>query len=297
MATFSFSPRKETSIIQTPEGESIGLEEMRHHLRQSTTGHTVQISASTFLERHATLPQLTDKESNTLVNYVARKLRGTHLDDNGWPNTEIVDSMKEDAIFANLTPIADAIWMACTTWDQKKGKLGDTTSRMECNPRQRTNSEVSGGSMMADAQFILTHSTTPKPRPTSHRTDTANKAGGGEFKKYTSERAQVSRPSSFRSLDSFVSFQNEDQLVGGVAHMLHNDPARRFVIVFTIEGVEMRFWYFSRSHIAVSEAFDYHKVRYSSQFTLRRLMAFAESQIFHPFRHLHDLRRRYRPGL
>ncbi|KAF8870635.1 hypothetical protein CPB85DRAFT_1569553 [Mucidula mucida] len=231
---------------------------MRHHLRQSTTGHTVQISASTFLERHATLPQLTDKESNTLVNYVARKLRGTHLDDNGWPNTEIVDSMKEDAIFANLTPIADAIWMACTTWDQKKGKLGDTTSRMECNPRQRTNSEVSGGSMMADAQFILTHSTTPKPRPTSHRTDTANKAGGGEFKKYTSERAQ-----------------NEDQLVGGVAHMLHNDPARRFVIVFTIEGVEMRFWYFSRSHIAVSEAFDYHKnPKYFIRFVI--FMTFAD---------------------
>ncbi len=42
--------------------------------------------------------------------------------------------------------------------------------------------------------------------------------------------------------------------------MMANDPCRRFVIAFTIEDQEMRFWYFSRLHIAIGEAFDYHQV-------------------------------------
>ncbi|KAF8907492.1 hypothetical protein CPB85DRAFT_1254269 [Mucidula mucida] len=231
----SFSPGTASSLVKHCKR----LDTMNQwHLRQSYTGHTVQIPTSTFIERHATLPRLTDKESHELITSVTRRLWGKHLDDNGWRKTKIVDNKTEDAIFANLAPIADAIWMACCTWDKKKHKLGEATCRMECNPRQRTHSGVVG---MAGAHFILTNSTTLEPRPPSHRTDIADKAGGGECKKDISERAQ-----------------NENQLVGGVARILHNDPARRFVIAFTIEGVEMRFWYFSRSHIAVSEAFDYH---------------------------------------
>ncbi|KAF8903843.1 hypothetical protein CPB85DRAFT_1438180 [Mucidula mucida] len=52
---------------------------------------------------------------------------------------------------------------------------------------------------------------------------------------------------------------NEDQIVNAVSHILYNDPCRRYVLSFTVEGNMMRFWYFSRSHIAVSEEFNYHE--------------------------------------
>ncbi|KAF8870936.1 hypothetical protein CPB85DRAFT_1423462 [Mucidula mucida] len=52
---------------------------------------------------------------------------------------------------------------------------------------------------------------------------------------------------------------NEDQIVNAVSHILYNDPCRRYVLSFTVEGNMMRFWYFSRSHIAVSEDFNYHE--------------------------------------
>lgn len=55
-------------------------------------------------------------------------------------------------------------------------------------------------------------------------------------------------------------FQNEDQLLNDASHILYNDPCREFTFGFTIEHRTMRLWYFSRSHISVTEGFDYHTV-------------------------------------
>ncbi|KAF8875539.1 hypothetical protein CPB85DRAFT_1206319, partial [Mucidula mucida] len=41
--------------------------------------------------------------------------------------------------------------------------------------------------------------------------------------------------------------------------IIETDPCRRFMNAFTIEGMTMTLWHFSRSHIAISERFDYHK--------------------------------------
>ncbi|KAF8878388.1 hypothetical protein CPB85DRAFT_1342652 [Mucidula mucida] len=90
--------------------------------------------------------------------------------------------------------------------------------------RRRTNSEINGGS------------------PYDSLPDTADVSGPAEFKKLLSARGE-----------------NEFKLAGNVGHTMANDPCRRFVIAFTIEDQEMRFWYFSRSHIAIGEAFDYHQ--------------------------------------
>ena len=44
--------------------------------------------------------------------------------------------------------------------------------------------------------------------------------------------------------------------------ILGNDPSRRFVAGLTIERNDLRFWMFSRSHIAVSEVVNFHQVRH-----------------------------------
>lgn len=44
-------------------------------------------------------------------------------------------------------------------------------------------------------------------------------------------------------------------------HLMREDARRRFVIGFTIEDVNMRLWYCSRSDVFVSETLDWQKVR------------------------------------
>ncbi|KAF8875550.1 hypothetical protein CPB85DRAFT_1345532 [Mucidula mucida] len=130
----------------------------------------------------------------------------------------------------------------CIEWEKGHGKhFSKATARLQCNARRRTNSKINGGSMMMDAHFVLTESTTPGP-PTNSLPDTADVSGPAEFKKLLSARGE-----------------NEFKLAGNVGHTMANDPCRRFVIAFTIEDQEMRFWYFSRLHIAIGEAFDYHQ--------------------------------------
>ena len=55
--------------------------------------------------------------------------------------------------------------------------------------------------------------------------------------------------------------QNEMKMAGAATEILFNDPSRRFVPGFTIERNDLRFWMFSRSHIAVSQVVNFHKVR------------------------------------
>lgn len=46
-----------------------------------------------------------------------------------------------------------------------------------------------------------------------------------------------------------------------MAHILRDDPRRRFVLGLSIEGVKMRLWFCSRSDVFVTEPFDFMKVR------------------------------------
>ncbi|KAG9219791.1 hypothetical protein CCMSSC00406_0008168 [Pleurotus cornucopiae] len=41
---------------------------------------------------------------------------------------------------------------------------------------------------------------------------------------------------------------------------LYNDPCRRYVYAMTLEGKQLRMWYFCRSHIAIALPFNIHKV-------------------------------------
>ncbi|KAF9049342.1 hypothetical protein BDZ89DRAFT_1154618 [Hymenopellis radicata] len=220
----------------------LGLKYQRDALRKSTAYHTVQIPTESFADRHLVLDQsLTQQQYTDLVDHVVGQLkRSRFLTKKGWKNLKI-DKRCEDETFANLRPITDKIHDICIAWDANNGnRLGNPSARMQIDPRRTTNSEVNGGSMMVDAQFVLTEPSTPGP-PTNNLPDTVDLSGPAEFKREVKDRAA-----------------NELKIVGAVGHIMFNDPGRRFVIAYTIEGTEMRFWYFSRSHIAVGEVFDYH---------------------------------------
>lgn len=58
------------------------------------------------------------------------------------------------------------------------------------------------------------------------------------------------------------SWQNVRKVVSGVSHILHNDPSRRYAFGITIEDTQIRVWYFSRSIVMASEAFDFMRKVY-----------------------------------
>ena len=55
--------------------------------------------------------------------------------------------------------------------------------------------------------------------------------------------------------------KNEKKIAGAASELMYNDPRRRFISGITIEEHDLRFWMFNRSHIAVSQGVDFHKVR------------------------------------
>lgn len=65
------------------------------------------------------------------------------------------------------------------------------------------------------------------------------------------------------SISHFVlrNKQNHRKIIWDGFHILRNDPCRQFTFGFTIENTSARMWYFSRSHLMVSEPFNFIKVR------------------------------------
>ena len=54
--------------------------------------------------------------------------------------------------------------------------------------------------------------------------------------------------------------QDERQMLGGSGHIVFNDPCRTWHFSLTIEGNMARLWIHTRSHSAVTYAFDIQSV-------------------------------------
>ncbi|KAF8909078.1 hypothetical protein CPB85DRAFT_759526 [Mucidula mucida] len=221
-----------------------GLDDQRAALRASTTGHTVQVPVDTYFSTYQSNILPSARETEELISWVQDGLKKTKtLNTKSWPTTRIRRQVTEDDTYQGLEPIAEEIHGLCLAWNEKQNtiKLPKRTTRLICRPRHETASEVRGGSMKTDARFILMES----------------RDGGGEVDDKKVKTCDVGGPMEAK-LDVDDRGTNEDQIVGAVSHILYNDPSRRFVLAFTVEANMMRFWYFSRSHIAVTAEFDYH---------------------------------------
>ncbi|KDQ23088.1 hypothetical protein PLEOSDRAFT_1108721 [Pleurotus ostreatus PC15] len=56
-------------------------------------------------------------------------------------------------------------------------------------------------------------------------------------------------------------FDNIKKAIGAATSTLYNDPCRRHVYAMTLQGKQLRMWYFCRSHIAISLPFNIHKAQ------------------------------------
>ncbi|KAJ3517940.1 hypothetical protein NLJ89_g193 [Agrocybe chaxingu] len=107
------------------------------------------------------------------------------------------------------------------------------TLRLIHKPTNRANPEITGGSHMMDASYYLIE-------------------GEGDIKDYV--MAKIGATNEYKlSKSAAVVYQNRLQAVGNAHFALLNDPRRMFMFATTIECDQLRLWYFSRSHSAVSE--------------------------------------------
>ncbi|KAF9499246.1 hypothetical protein BDN71DRAFT_1586966 [Pleurotus eryngii] len=66
----------------------------------------------------------------------------------------------------------------------------------------------------------------------------------------------------FKKKDNPKAFcDNIKKVIGAATSILYNDPCRRHVYAMTLEGKQLRMWYFCRSHIAISLPFNIHKAQ------------------------------------
>ncbi|KAF9020602.1 hypothetical protein BDZ89DRAFT_1072116 [Hymenopellis radicata] len=226
--------------------DALPLDDQRAALRASTTGHTVQVPLDTYHTTFHNNILSSKRATDALISSVEEGLKtAKFLNETGWRDTELKPGVKEDDTYRGLEPIAEKIHDLCMAWNEKKKKtpkLPERTTRLICRPNHVTHSEVRGGSMKTDARFILIKSSDGGGKVDDKKVSTSDVPSVGEAKLQVKDRGT-----------------NENQVVGAVSHILFNDPCRRFVLSFTVEGNMMRFWYFSRSLITVSAEFDYHK--------------------------------------
>ncbi|KAF8885907.1 hypothetical protein CPB85DRAFT_1566864 [Mucidula mucida] len=202
----------------------------------STTGYTVQVPVDTYFATYQTDIFPSRRKTDNLISWVENELKkAKHLNKSGWVDIKL-KKVKEDATCKGLEAIAKKVHDLCMTWNKKEkaktAKVPKRTTRLVC--RQDPKSEVRGGFDIL--RFNLMESSD----------------GGGEVDDSTCEVGSVTEA----KLDKKNRGTYDDQFVN---HILYNDLCRRFVLSFTVEDNMMRFWYFSRSHIAVSAEFDYHK--------------------------------------
>ncbi|KAI5897674.1 uncharacterized protein SCHCODRAFT_02564734 [Schizophyllum commune H4-8] len=132
------------------------------------------------------------------------------------------------------------------------------TTTFECRPDHTICSEARGGSFRVDAYGRLLESTFPAkarkmrlPR-SAHLRPGSYRSGGPPI--YTCDLALTAKfmPVNVRRMVC----EDERQMLGGSGHIMFNDPCRTRHFSLTIEGNMARLWIHTRSHSAVTYAFD-----------------------------------------
>ncbi|KAF8872556.1 hypothetical protein CPB85DRAFT_1444955 [Mucidula mucida] len=218
---------------------TLKLDKKRLHWKESNAGNTVQVPSETFLAHYTNLLH-SRRKTDTLVAHIEKGLKTENvLSRNGW--TATYDT--EDSVFERLEDIVESIHDQCVDWNKTKQhpKLQQRTTRLICRLNHITASEARGGSMRIDARFILIKE--DGKAIDSEHVPTSAVVAVAQFKTRLCAKNRI---------------DNESKALRAIGHILYADPCRRSVIAFTMEDHLMRFWYFSRSHIAVSAAFDYY---------------------------------------
>lgn len=214
------------------------------------------VSVEYFL-KNTPIPRITDRQLTTLRNQLAAQGLLSQGRWTGFPDDPSQSGQHEDRTFKPLVEIYAAI----------SKRKGHATVKMGYQPHSTPVSERAN-TTRPDADFNLVEgdATLKDEETETQKTSWANIVMAFEFKRQDSldamQGVRMVAVLSHLSRYSYFGFhQNHRRLIWDAFHILRNDPCRLFTFGFTIENTTARMWYFSRSHIMVSQPFHLISVR------------------------------------
>ncbi|EIW81088.1 hypothetical protein CONPUDRAFT_165310 [Coniophora puteana RWD-64-598 SS2] len=255
-------PHESPRTVRVQRIPQHGLADLRKEICNILEENLTTCEISAWFDQYA--PSCKVQWDDDFLEYVERKMRETgRLSDNGW--TDILEAMQKhkngDNTFKHIAVIATSVAEAAKERDDGL----EPTAIVKPTPYNVSISEVETYKFKPDIRAIL-------PFPNEQLNPRFFRRSGRIHKlKNTEEYKEGERLSSMNTSDTVIVgevkkgtgladvIDNELKLCGAATELLYNDPCRRFINGFTIEGSFMRVWRFERSYACVSSDFDFHK--------------------------------------
>ncbi|KIP12353.1 hypothetical protein PHLGIDRAFT_113828 [Phlebiopsis gigantea 11061_1 CR5-6] len=189
-----------------------------------------------FFETHL-LPPSPLPPGATVKSIVSNLISSGHVKEGarwkGW-NLPSDSPSHEDVVFRKFESLAEAILAAYQPLDRGK------TTRFLCNPNAIPESTSRVSTSKPDAYALRSRTAHDATPVDSLRW--VDVAVPGEFKKTNKPAAEN---------------DNRVKILWSMNHMMREDARRRFVIGFTIDNADMRYWFCSRSDVFMSTSFNW----------------------------------------
>ncbi|TCD60211.1 hypothetical protein EIP91_010547 [Steccherinum ochraceum] len=233
--TYANSPRKNCSTKIMPDSH---FGELRPYLMKTLPAKIPEVSAEWFLQH------VVSKVDDRDVKEVMAKLNQDGIIVGGrWSYySQDPSDMKqdEDSAYKYIEDISNAVLAVAAPVLKRRDSKKRITARTRCIPRRVAKSESENSGYKHDAGTILEKTTASPPL---HLADLYNpdNAINWEFK---------------LKRDAESVNENRQQFLGNAAHMMFNDPSRRFRYSVSIEDTDVRFWFLSRSICFATKIFN-----------------------------------------
>ncbi|KAJ6477386.1 hypothetical protein C8R47DRAFT_1323354 [Mycena vitilis] len=189
---------------------------------------------------------------NTFIDQIKNKLSSSHSS-KGWIsfNNARDHDQSENTTYSTIAELAKEIGDAAQEIDSQL----IPTLVLHASPQTLVTSEVVGYQFYPDARGTVVESKAPKvpiPKRRSTRRTTQDTPVLSKDNCHTAVIAEYKLKAGPAD-----RMDDERKLIGAATALMYNDPRRRHLMGFTIERDQMRMWYFCRSHVCVSEAFNF----------------------------------------
>ncbi|KAJ3540898.1 hypothetical protein NMY22_g4119 [Coprinellus aureogranulatus] len=236
MSTGNYSNKNTTPVksmslteVKTVVKSERQLHKLRDFLLENAKDHLFALPVAKWFQ-HA----LKDPDSALWSAATATDVYGK-MTKEGWDNIarDLKDGKKEDIVYASVETISEAIVNIASNGSRP-------TSQYLPTPTKPSESDVLLPIWKPDGRtVVLLSEALPDRHEPKNSMRTSDTGSIWEFKRSEGNRGD-----------------NERQLISGVAHLLLNDPARRYVYGVTMEGHKTTLWLFDRGLILSSEIFD-----------------------------------------
>ncbi|KAJ3815905.1 hypothetical protein F5876DRAFT_71679 [Lentinula aff. lateritia] len=134
----------------------------------------------------------------------------------------------------------------------------DSAVKFSDNPPKHLLSEGDHSYYKALINGLLTKTTAVPPIAEGEEYECDVLMIGELKKKSTPDTVDDVGKNSIRGSDMLICVSSNKKVLSNATHIMGADPTRRFMFGSTIEKFNVRLWFFSRSHIFVTEAMNVH---------------------------------------